>query len=81
MTEKRFTLICDDGLQLYDFIEDNGKVIHTSKVVDLLNELYEENQLVKDTLNELKSIDGFWDSALLQGYISKIANIFGVDLE
>ena len=49
MTEKRFRLISDSGLQYYDFIEDNGKVIHTSKVVELLNSLAEENEQLKQS--------------------------------
>ena len=90
MTAKRFTLF-DDGETIIDnesVVDDGGKEIYwiveyvqVVKLVELLNELHEENQLIKDTLNELKSIDGFWDSALLQGHISKIAKILGVDLE
>ena len=53
MIEKRFTLISDDGLQFYDYIEDNGKVTHTSKVVTILNELYEENKLLRCTIVEI----------------------------
>ena len=49
MTE-RFTLMSDDDLQLYDFIEDNGKVIHTSKVVNILNDLHEENEHLKEQI-------------------------------
>lgn len=54
MTEKRFNLISDNNLQLYDFIEDNGKVIHTTKVVDLLNEFADEIEQLKKALVELK---------------------------
>lgn len=81
MSEKRFNRVGGyvyDGDKCISHFED---VAHRDDIVKLLNELHEENQLVKDTLNELKSIDGFWDSALLQEYISKIAKILGVDLE
>lgn len=79
MSEKRFT---------YNFVSvdcplfyDEGGVIDYDDVVDLLNELYEENQTIKDVLIDLNKIDNYWDSALLQGYIDKIANILGVDFE
>ena len=54
MIEKRFNLISDNDLQLYDFIEDNGKVIHITKVVDLLNEFADEIEQLKKALVELK---------------------------
>lgn len=44
MTKKRFTI---KHYEFTDWIYDNGKVIHTSKVVDLLNTLHEENQALK----------------------------------
>lgn len=56
MTEKRFNLISDNDLQLYDFLEDNGKVIHTTKVVDLLNELADENEQLKGEVAHYKLI-------------------------
>lgn len=79
MTTKRF-----DSVYYEDFcrvITDNGKEINPLQVVELLNELHEENQEIKDILNELNSIENFWDSSLLQKYISKIANVLGVDLK
>ena len=83
MTAKRFKLAYADydWWAICDKENPTELGISGQDVVELLNELHEENQLIKDTLNELKSIDGFWDSALLQGYISKIAKILGVDLE
>lgn len=83
MTNQRFTETLSTGI-VTDHItgrEYKCEMRIDDDLLKLLNELHEENQLVKDTLNELKSIDGFWDSALLQGYISKIAKILGVDLE
>lgn len=50
MTYKRFTYIAFDGF------EDNGEYITPYQVVDLLNELHEENQALKqsDNLTELE---------------------------
>lgn len=51
MTEKRFTI---KHYESTDWIYDNGKVMHTSKVVELLNELYEENEQLKQDNKELE---------------------------
>ena len=51
MTEKRFTI---KHYESTDWIYDNGEVIHTSKVVELLNELYEENEQLKQDNKELE---------------------------
>ena len=86
MTAKRFV---DGGEECIEdqFLIDtsNDKYYWVSDglddIVELLNELHEENQQIKDILNELSSIESFWDSSLLQKYISKIANVLGVELE
>ena len=81
MTEKRFTIDKERGVF---YIFDNGTLLPINDgepIVDLLNALHEENQAVKDVLIDLNKIDIYWDSALLQGYLDKIANILGVDLE
>ena len=78
---KRFTEIVSTQKVIDNLTGNEYHCLIDDDLLKLLNELHEENQLVKDTLNELKSIDGFWDSALLQGCISKIAKILGVDLE
>ena len=49
MSEKRFTI---KHYESTDWIYDNGKIIHTSKVVDLLNALHEENQQIKNSIQE-----------------------------
>jgi hypothetical protein len=51
MTEKRF-----DSVYYEDFcrvITDNGKEINPLQVVDLLNELHEENMMLKEYNNKL----------------------------
>lgn len=78
---KRFTEIVSTQKVIDNLTGNEYHCLIDDDLLKLLNELHDENQLVKDTLIELKSIDGFWDSALLQGYISKIAKILGVDLE
>ena len=50
MTEK-FT-ICNMGLN-GSFIKENGKIIEIERVVDLLNELHEENQELKQELHKI----------------------------
>ena len=50
MTEK-FT-ICNMGLN-GGFIKENGKIIEIERVVDLLNELHEENQELKQELHKI----------------------------
>lgn len=52
VTEKRFTI---KHYESTDWIYDNGKVIHTSKVVDLLNTLYEENRELQRHLDVMRS--------------------------
>ena len=79
MTAKRFTY--SKKPHYYGNIIDNGKVLKYTEVVDLLNELNDENQAVKDIINELNSMDFYRDSALLDEYIGKIARILGVDYE
>ena len=51
------------------------------EVVDKLNELYEENQAVKDIINELNSMGFYRDSALLDEYLGKIARAVGCEWE
>lgn len=45
MNEKRFTSYYERGNEVV--IEDNGKRLSNKKVVDLLNELSEENEQLK----------------------------------
>lgn len=67
MSEKRFTSYYERGNEAV--IEDNGKRLSNKKVVDLLNELAEENEQLKEILNKLEeaiekrgydNIDEFW---------------------
>ena len=58
-----------------------GQELTEQETVDLLNELYEENQSVKDIINELNSMDFYRDSALLDEYIGKIASAVGCEWE
>lgn len=51
MIDKRFTI---KHYEDSDWIYDDGKVIHTSKVVDLLNALYEENERLRKENKELE---------------------------
>lgn len=53
MSEKRlrFTMESD---KLYSCIFDNGNELTCFELVDLLNELYEENEQLKEELNNLK---------------------------
>ena len=69
MTEKRFTLICFDDLQYYDFIEDNGKVISTNTVVSLLNRLNDENEQLQADLRMCREKGLYWQN--------KAKDIFG----
>lgn len=64
------------GKWYYTLDEQNAK-----SICEVLNELNDENQAVKDILKELNEIDEFWDSALLQDYITNIANVVGVELD
>jgi uncharacterized protein (UPF0335 family) len=87
MTKKRFTVI-DMEEPRKQSVAEKGIPCTARHCCTRLNRLTEENeqlkkenQEVKDILNELKSINGYWDSALLQEYIDKIANVLGVDLE
>ena len=50
MTDK--FAICNMGLN-GSFIKENGKIIDIERVVDLLNELSEENELLKQYNTEL----------------------------
>lgn len=57
MTDK--FAICNMGLN-GSFIKENGKIIEIERVVDLLNELHEENQELKQELHkiyELATVD------------------------
>ena len=49
MTEKRFTLSETSLIDKY-CIEDNGKLLFQKSVVDLLNQLHEENEKLKQQL-------------------------------
>lgn len=48
MSEKRFTSYYERGNEVV--IEDNGKRLSNKKVVDLLNELAEENEQLKQEI-------------------------------
>ena len=50
MTDK--FAICNMGLN-GSFIKENGKIIEIERVVDLLNELHEENQELKQELHKI----------------------------
>lgn len=56
MTEKRFTLELYDGTNRIKAIKDNGEIIHPPKVVELLNELHEENDELKQQLKHLRKL-------------------------
>lgn len=61
MTDK-FT-ICNMGLN-GSFIKENGKIIEIERVVDLLNELSDENEQLKQRNEFLKkSCDEYWGEA------------------
>lgn len=85
MTGKRFTL---KGLiEGVPNICDNDKIIEQEEAVDLLNGLNNENEQlkqqlteIKEILNNLNSMDCYWDSAILTGVMENIANVIGVDL-
>ena len=49
MTDKRFTL---KHFESQDWAYDNNKPIHTKEMVDLLNELHEENTMLKERRHE-----------------------------
>ena len=54
MTEKRFT--CETKTQgsiSIDLMKDNGQIIEKFEAINLLNELYEENQQLKSKLEEI----------------------------
>ena len=50
MTDK--FAICNMGLN-GSFIKENGKIIEIERVVDLLNELHDENQELKQELHKI----------------------------
>ena len=86
MTEKRFVQGSDE--QGYWRIEDTETGKTSQKYDDIactwLNELNEETQQlteIKEILNNLNSMDCYWDSALLTEVIENIANVIGVDLD
>ena len=51
------------------------------ELLKLLNKLNDENQAVKDIINELNDMDFYKDSALLDEYIGKIARVVGCEWE
>ena len=70
MSEKRFGYGETD---LFEWVEDNGKMISTKECVNNLNELYEENKKLKLTLSEygvdLKAFEIFKQKI---GYYDKV---------
>lgn len=61
MTDK--FAICNMGLN-GSFIKENGKIIEIERVVDLLNELSEENEQLKQRNEFLKKrCDEYWEEA------------------
>ena len=70
MSEKRFGYGETD---LFEWVEDNGKMISTKECVNKLNELYEENKKLKLTLSEygvdLKAFEIFKQKI---GYYDKV---------
>ena len=89
MTDKRFTLI--EYLPNVIRIEDNHQKLNSHKIVDLLNELHEENQRLKQYTkqvlqNHLEGWRGVYnpidESIIVEICVVKsIAEDLGVDLE
>ena len=84
MTER---FMVDDCGTLIDMIS-RDTYDYVSDVCPLLNALVDENeqlkqqiQTIKDILINLIEIEVFWDSAILQKIVDKIAEIISVDLE
>ena len=81
MTEKRFT-ITQDFEEHHRQIRDNGKIImgcflepQAEPIVKLLNELHEENKELKETIDELRTIDKEKDIEV--AHINNIYKAFG----
>ena len=68
MTEKRFKEIYPDIIRSNYCFTDNGKPINDKEMVELSNALHEENQSLKQGINEVKEllleeVDVFSDKA------------------
>ena len=81
MTEKRFT-ITQDFEEHHRQIRDNGHIImgcfiepQAEVIVELLNELHEENKELKETIDELRTIDKEKD--IVVEHINNIYKAFG----
>ena len=91
MTAKRFTYeyngnLFDNEMDTFYHIEDGDENIKL--LCNRLNELSDENEQLKHELNtiksilfDLKEIEGYWDSSILQNMIDNIAETVGVDLD
>ena len=83
MTQKRFIF---DGLYVRDILNEIPSILthndeQRDKFLDGLNKLNNENQAVKDIINELNSMGFYRDSALLDEYLGKIARAVGCEWE
>ena len=74
--------------ELYDKLQLTMSEKSLKGFVDLVNNLYEENEQLKHELNtiknilfDLKEIESYWDSSILQNVIDNIAETVGVDLD
>lgn len=77
----------DKNKEIYDlyawenYLNECAKTLKKNEVVALLDKLNEENQAVKDIINELNSMGFYRDSALLDEYLGKIARAVGCEWE
>jgi hypothetical protein len=59
MTKNRFTLRYCNGNDFDNIIQDNGSILTINEVVELLNELHEENQELKQLIKKIGELGGF----------------------
>lgn len=59
MTVKRFTLVLYENTNRIKEIRDNGEVIYPPEIVDLLNRLADENEQLKQQLNDCEKFRYF----------------------
>ena len=74
MTEERFIKrsVCDGQIEC-TYVYDNGNQISVNEVVDLLNELSEENEQLKQRIKELELLN--------DGLNYTLQNIRKIDVE
>jgi len=64
MTEKRFT-IHNRGLQ-GQFIKESGEFLTVDMVCEMLNDFYEENEQLKQSINNLMDSNDWWEKKAKQ---------------